>query len=176
MSDFNKRAVFNTILILGSFVLFGILIFILAGRLEREAAKIVERKKELNEAARTQELLSQLRKDALEAERYRAQIDRLLPSKDEILYLREWMVNLGKLYGVEAGFTLGESKDPQDPDSVGQVGFRISVRGTYENVLGFIESLETSKERFLISLSNLDFRELGIKDYQISSEGTAFYK
>jgi len=162
-------------MIFGVFLFIGVALFFISKDLMSEVEKINTYRLRIAEQYEAVELLSRLRGDAKEALGYRQHMAILLPEKDQILYLREWLIGLGSSYGTEVNFAFTGDTDAT-PIAPGFVTFNLFVRGSYEGATQFLKYLETDNQRFLIQLDNFDFRRTGLKDYQIASRGKAYHR
>ena len=103
-------------------------------------------------------------------------IDTLAPPKDQLLFgLSSWMDSQERLYGVSASLNFEGREVEATEDTLGRVGFLMSITGPLEGALTFLKEIETRSPRFLMSLDSVDIVKAD-ESYKLSVSGYAFFK
>lgn len=173
--SFKQKVLVNVMIIVACFVLFATALYILEGDLEVTAKDIRKQRMALGDQLAAVESLSLLKKESVEAAQLSGQINLLLPDKDQMLFVRDWLIGGGKSYNVSVSVSLGTNNVPVS-DAPGYLNFLVSSRGAYENVVAYLKSLEFGAQRFLVVLDSFDLREFNKNDYQITCAGRVFYR
>ncbi len=148
----------------------------LDARIDAQIVKVAEHEKLVADAIRVQTLLGQLRNAQNDVAQYEAKIKNLLPDRDRILYLEQWMLGVTRPRQVDAKFTLVRSVPPAAGGAVpGFVNFQLFVRGPYQAVVATIRELESNRSNFLIAFDTLSLRT-SAGSVQVTLDGRAFYQ
>jgi hypothetical protein len=119
--------------------------------------------------------LAGLKQDAGTADKYRAAIGRLLPLEDGLIEFPRQITTLASSYNISAQANLaGEPVLPAN-DAPGYFPFSLTASGSSDNLLGFLNSLETQSTQFLVSVGSVDLRA-NDSGWQLSAAGRVFFQ
>ena len=173
MKAFHKRLVTElaiSLIIIGAMAL-GLLFF--GFNIIKFSKKIVSTRQELYDRSVSIESLATLRSDyTARAKNYLNVLYNVVPLKDELIDLSKDFSSLASGEKLEYGFTfVGES--PATSVDLGSVEFNLTLGGTLERLLSFVENLQNF--RYLINLDSLSLVG-GAEQMKMSVRGKVFFR
>lgn len=174
-SDFRNKVLTNAGIIVGSFLVFGVVFYFLASTLQAKSAEVIRDRKVVNDRSYALLNLSDLKKEAPQAEEYKKKIEALLPNQDSLLGFPQFLDSLSRAHQVDLNFSFTGSTVPPAGDTAGSVGFTIALTGTMQNITDFIDDVEFHATRFLMGVDTVDIVPES-QDYKATLHGRAFYR
>lgn len=173
ITPYYKRLIVQLAVALGAIFLLLTSIIILNMRANGQVRSITDQKKQIALRNRTIELLAGGNSDLKRAEPLLAQLQNVLPKKDELIGFSREIKSLAKEMNLEIGFSFGSEQAGSDQDP-GSVNFSLSVTGTYAAVTSFLERLEMHPYLIRIDGVALSY-QLGTR-YNLTTNGVIYTK
>ncbi len=166
-----------SLIVIGASLALSVVVFLWFDSQIRELATIVIYKRSIiSQQSTLNEVLAALKTDLPLAKSYEKSIDTLVPPKDQLLFgLSSWMDSQERLYGVSASLNFEGREVEATEDTLGRVGFLMSITGPLEGALTFLKEIETRSPRFLMSLDSVDIVKAD-ESYKLAVSGYAFFK
>ncbi len=145
-----------------------------ASDLKRNSTKIQDQKTELAFRIRATGQLAFLKADSEKAQPLFNSLASILPPKDDLINLGKSVVEIGKNYRLDIGFTFGGENLPAG-GAPGFISFGITGAGGYTDFQKFLKDLERS--RYYIRINSVDLiRQPSGTSYNIIADGQVFYQ
>lgn len=158
------KAILNLFILLGFLVFITMVLFTLGQEIKSKAQTIQEQRAEIESRISSISRLADLTAAAKEAEPALADLNALLPKRDDLVTFPRYIDTLASQNQVEDRFSFGGEVIAATETEAGRSSFTLSIIGSYANILGFLEQLE--RGRFIIKVEALDVI--------IQREGTSF--
>jgi Tfp pilus assembly protein PilO len=154
MQGFKKRLLIQIGIALGIIILFAVFIIILNIDINKREAQIIDFKQKL--ALRTQsiELLSNSNNSLSSIEPLMQNLSTILPSQDQLIAFPEELSKLAKSYGVSIGFNWKKGGVASTKSTPGTILFDLSVGGEFDDIIGFLRTLES--HRYFIEIGSIE--------------------
>lgn len=173
--NFRHYVLVNTGIILGSFIVFGVLFFFLSRGLAGQAAGILGARATIASRALEAETLAELQAGAEAAGDVQEKIDVLLPSQDGLIAFPQFLDNMARTHSLDLTFSFAGSPEPPSAASPGYVIFNATVVGSPENILAFLIELETRTTRFVANVQEASF-STSVDSSRATVEGRLFFR
>lgn len=161
--------------IVGSFVLFGLLMRWLSGETAARVSGIIQKRTELRQQARLIETLARFKDIAPEITAYEDKFSDLIPSRDRLIDFPAWFASLAKSTGVIAKMGFAQGGGTPLGDGMGEIKFSFEVAGPAGPIKSFLDMIEQSSPRYVMQLSGLGVtRGIG-DDYTVRTSGRLLY-
>jgi hypothetical protein len=157
MEDFRKKVYVSVSVILGSLVVFAIVVYFLDSALGAAAKEIIGLRQASGERVATLEALSELKGQAEEAAVLQKKIDALLPTQDALFSFTQYLDSLARARGISV--TPAPLASPVAPSATapGHATFSISLSGDSKNITDFLSDLEFRSTKFVLALDTITF-------------------
>ena len=175
-NNFRLNLLLGIGIIIVSFVLLGLVLYWFSGNIAADTQKVIENRATINKQTRSIASLAELKAVASQADTYRAKMQELLPSKDDLLDFPKWLEDRSKTYQLSLRFTFEGTTIMPQTNEPGAVIFTIDVSGPYDNLRRFFKELEMTSPRFLASVDKLDVTFLDNIKYRAIAEGRVFFR
>lgn len=142
---------------------------------EFQADEIVSSRAFLARGAEVGQVLAELKKSAREAEIYQKAMDAILPAEEQLLDFRPWLNGIANSHGVRIVVTLRTKNVIDSQNAIGEFIFDMEVEGTYEKILSFLDNIEESRSRFLISIDTFELQK-SANGYRVLSRSRVFFR
>lgn len=136
-------------------------------------AAISAARDELALRSRTVELLTGANSDLKRADPLFANLQSLLPDKDQLINFPRELQRVAKTYLVDAGFSFGAEKAGTS-NKPGSIKFTMTIGGDFDNIIDFLKYVES--HRYLISLDSVDVRRSTREDFSLLTSGDIYTK
>lgn len=174
--DFKKEVQFGIGIILLSFAVFGVLSFWLESKIRQHSERASSLRTEVVNYSQALTSLAELRKRVGEVEKYRRQLETLLPAKEDLIEFPKFLEDQGRVRGVGIRFSFrGESAAEPGANQPGSIGFSIDATGSKEGLASFFRYLEGSSAKFISVLDSLDVNRSG-SEYRAAVVGRVFFR
>jgi hypothetical protein len=172
---FRKYVLVNTGIILGSFVLFGLIFYFMSQSLAAKADQILSDRAVIATRGADLENLSQLKANASAAETFQKKIDALLPAQDGLIGFSQFLNNMARTHSLGLVFNFTNPPVPPAAAAPGYVTFTAVVEGSAPNIRSFLEELEFKTSRFVVNLQAVDFSS-PIDGARANLQGQVFFR
>ena len=162
-------------IIVGSFVIGGIIFLFLRYDIENESLKVQKIKAQANRETELTVLFSKLKTQADEARPYEERFAKLLPEQDRLIDFRNYLDVLASQRGVATTFTFDGSGTPGSEGAPGYIGFSLELSGNLVNIEGLLEDIEGKPRAYLLSVDSLALSK-SQDGYHGVFRGRLFYK
>jgi len=173
ITPYYKRMILQLGIAFGAIFLLLTSIIILNMKANRQVASIIDQKKQIALRNRTIELLAGGNSDLKRAEPLLANLQGVLPQKDQLIGFSRELKNIAKEMNLEIGFSFGSEQASTEKEP-GSVNFSLSVTGAYNAVNAFLEKLETHPYLIRIDGVALSY-QLGTR-YNLTTNGVIYTK
>jgi len=170
-----RELIVSLTVVVAAFVLGIIGIFWLRWSLNEVAGKVEQA--HIDQARRSGLLGSsaELRQDEARADELLRVFERLVPNEDNLINLQTFLKVLAQRHNVGLDFNFQGGPTAPKGDQPGQQGFSISLRGELDNIMSFVEDLETRHTSFLFTINSMSFSQAG-EEYQAQFTVTTYFK
>lgn len=162
---------FGIIVVAAGAAAYGLYYF--SGDLTTQANKIVSDKNLISRQASVVNILAHLKNDAPQAAAYDVAINALLPTHDQLIGFQQWLMDQGRSRGLDISFNFRGDNMAATPTSYGTDGFSLSVSGSEEGVVAFLEEIEIKADAYLLSIDSFDATNDN-GTYRLSLQGRVF--
>lgn len=172
MNKFYKNLLKHNWLYISGILILAVLVFVLKINMETLMVKISDQYSTL--ATRSSSLLSlaTLRGEFTKANPYFSFLENILPPRDQLLSFENELENIARKNNLEFNFNFGTEKESSGKDP-GQVSFRATINGGYENIYNFLSGIESS--RYFIDFSSIDLVKKGA-GFSATINGKVFFR
>jgi Tfp pilus assembly protein PilO len=172
MPDSFKRRLIRQLIVAFSCVIFiALIIIVLNIDINKRTARIEERKLQVLMQAQSILVLSDLKKEAIQAQSDLALLQSALPTRDQLISLPRELEQLAKTHTVDLGFSFG-SESPSTETQPGSIRFTMSLGGSLDDLLNFMRAFETNK--YFINLSSVDLSRREGTRFSLGTSGEIF--
>jgi len=172
MNNFYKNLLKHNWLYISGILILAVLLFVLKNDMESSVKKITLQHNTLATKSSSLFSLATLRGDLIKANPYFSFLENILPPRDQILSFENELKNIALKNNLEFNFNFGEEK-PSSGKDPGQISFRAIINGSYDNILNFLNGIETS--RYFIDPVNVDFIKKG-SNFSATLSGKVFFR
>lgn len=175
VDHFKKQLWISTAIIVGSVILAGIALFLLASHIDSLTLKITGARQAAADESAAYGMLAGLKRDATAAAQYQIAVDKLLPSQDGVIAFSSQVNQLAVNEGVSSNVSFQGDATPPAPPLAGSINFILSATGPIDKVLAFIKDVELKAPVALSSIDTFDLSRSG-GGYTISAQGKVYFK
>ncbi len=158
LQGFKKKLLTHVGIALAIIGLLALFIVLLNGDINKRVVAIQTAKDETVLRAQTIELLTGANSDLKKADALLANLQNLLPNKDQLINFPRELETTAKQYAVDVGFSFGPESVAKD-NLPGSISFTMTAAGDFDNIVDFLKSVEQHK--YLISLDSIDVHRSG---------------
>ena len=144
-----------------------------SGDITTQADKIISDKDLVTRQASIVGILASLKNDAPKAAIYTTAMEKLLPTHDELIGFQPWLMSRGQSDGVGLNFNFEGNSAPAPPGSYGADGFTLSVSGSTDQIIAFLQDIEIKANAYLLSIDSFDIARSGTT-YSVTLQGRVF--
>lgn len=172
-----KRQIWITLgVVLGAALLFIPVFYLTSEAMTKNIQEIVDRRSLIRQGSSLTGTLADLKKEKLDAERYRYVLDNLVASRDEIVVsFSGWVEREAAASQVGTSFSFQGSEVLPTDENFGYAQFVVRLSGDLNDLTSLIKKLEQESKRFLLIFESFDINKAG-EGYQISLTGRIFFK
>lgn len=182
-TDFKRRLIISTSIILGSAVAATFAIYFLGNSIGGLAKKIVAEKASINQKTGALAVFAALKQQSAQAAVYQTAIDGLLPTQNGLIGFTQWVSGIAATHQVAVNVSFqggGASFVPAsdtaaDFQNIGQTDFSISASGGINNLTAFLNDIESESPGFLLQITSFNIANNG-GNYQFSGQGVVFFR
>lgn len=145
----------NTGIILGSFLIFGIIFYFFSQALDGKVARVLANRTAIAQRSTDLESLSKLKTDTAAATELQKKLDALLPLQDNLIGFPQFLNTLARNHSLSLTFNFDGAPNPGVPPAPGYVGFSITIEGDGANIRAFVDELENKTTKFMVNLQGL---------------------
>lgn len=176
MDPFKKTLLIGSSLIGGSFALFLLAAYFMAGALASASQEIIGDRTTAAERTYAIENLAVLKQQAPQAEEAGSKITTLLPTQDGLLGFPEFMERTARVHNVGLAFSFSGPPVPAEGSKEpGYVPFQISVDGQADDIVSFVKDIETASTRFLVNFDSLTL-SANASAYRADAGGKVYFQ
>lgn len=175
LNRFRRGLIVSAIIIVGSFLISGVVLYLMAGDLRFQVQNIGEAQAAILNSRIVLDSLSALKEDLAQASDYSQAMDKILVPQDQLLDFGKWLDQLARAYQIQLNFSFGGEPVSPQAGSPGYYNFSLELNGDLNNIMDFVKDVEYRSPRFLTVFDSLD---LSNKDgsYEVSANGRVFFK
>lgn len=148
-----------------------IFLFILRADINGRSGQIIQKKTDFAVRSQSVKSLSVLRSEYEKALPSFDFLENILPARDQAITFAKDLEGFAGKYRLEYGFTFG-SEAKSTVSAPGSVDFRISMGGTYDNIINFLKNVD--KSRYFIYFSSMDLSKAGGDSFTSVVTGSVF--
>ncbi len=175
IENFRRTVIVGTSLIIGSIVIFSLILYWLSGKLYDETEQVSANRMFIKRHSELIGDLANLKTTTAEVQRYKQALDLFLPTKDELVNVSKWLDGISRAYQVNENFSFqGDATVPSDAEA-GHIGFALDVNGGYDNLVNFLKDVEFKAPRYLTSFDDFDLKRAA-GNYRILIHGRIFFR
>lgn len=100
-------------------------------------------------------------------------LDNVLPSQDQLINFLKDFQSLAAAEQMGFGFTFANQIQPTE-NSLGIVNFNVSLQGTLDQFLNFLNAMK--KLKFIVTFENVNLTPRENQNFQINLKGSVFFK
>ncbi len=152
---FKKRLLIIIGVPLSICLLLAIALFFIGSDIAKKTEQIVESRVELVFRLQVTETLALLTKDAQQAQNYTAQLNSILPTRDQLVTFPRELGTIARQNKIDVSAVLG--KENSSAGKLAQTDFTITGQGTLDNFVNFLRSLGTGN--YFINLRSVDMNK-----------------
>ncbi|MGB9608805.1 MAG: type 4a pilus biogenesis protein PilO [Minisyncoccia bacterium] len=119
--------------------------------------------------------LAKLKEVAPQVDLYQNKLKLLLPSKDELIDLPQWINDAAKANQVNATLNFKPGGKNPENNSPGFELFLIEINGSLSNIEKFLYTIEVVSPKFILNIDSFNVSESNENNYQFSGSGRAFF-
>lgn len=175
VEHFRRTIIWGIASIIGSIIVSGSLVYWLSFKLNGEAADVASDRNIIRSNSQLIEGLANIKSAAPEIGKYKQALDALLPMKDELVNFSGWLDGLSRAHQVSENFSFQGNVVEASKTEAGYAGFSLNARGAYDNLISFLNDVESRAPRYLVSFDNFDLNREGA-GYRISVRGRIFFR
>jgi hypothetical protein len=174
-SHLNRQLWIGFSVIVASIAIAAIAFYLLTGHIDTAVAQIVADQALVEQQTGALGVVAQLKQQAPQAAIYQAAMDKLLPAQDGLIGFTQWVSGIATQDQVTTSVSFQGSGAPSPGVSGGQTGFSISVGGGINNIIAFLNDIESKVPGFLLQLTSFDLTNQN-GTYQLTAQGNLFYR
>jgi hypothetical protein len=175
VDNFKKQLWISFAVIVGSAVIAGVALFLLAGHIDALTSQITAARQATADESAAYGMIANLKTGAASAAQYQVAMDKLLPSQDGVIAFSAQVSQLAAHDGVTSNFSFQGDATPAQAGAPGQTGFTLSATGPLENIQAFLKDLETTAPVALSRISTFDLSRNG-GSYTVAAQGNVYFK
>lgn len=174
-AGFKKSAGVGILIIVGSIVVFTILIVVITDDVRAQAQKIEERKTALLRLANAASVLPALKNQEETVQKYESIMKNILPVQESLVEAPRWIAQAAGIAKVQASFSFIEEPVAATATSAGWIRFSLSAVGSWDGINAFIEAIEIKSSRFLVKLENTHLKMQNPTTYRMETQGKIYF-
>ena len=172
-NDIKKQLWISGAIIFGSMVVAAAVVYYLSFDIAAKAKAIADDRSLTDQKTGVLAVLAGLKAQAPQAAAYQAAIDQLIPSQDGLIGFGGWLNQIASSDGVTANFSFDGDPVPASGNIPGYVAFSLNASGPINNIVNFLDDIESKSPGFLLSIKSFDLTEQ-TANYQIVAQGQLF--
>src|SRR3989344_2386433 len=162
MNDtFRRTFIIGASLIAGGFLIFTIFVYFVSGAITAEAEKISQNRDVIRNHSSLIEGLAKQKASSQEVKKFEQAINLILPPKDELVGLSDWLDGLSRAHNVGVSFNFSGDAVPAKDSDAGYIKFTMNASGSYSNIADFLRDVELKAPRYTISFDDFDLKKNG---------------
>lgn len=173
--QFNRELLISFVILFGGLIVVGAAFFLLSRDLALQAEKAATARELIRQRAMVLEVLAGLKKEAPQAVAYKAALNRVLVSQDQLLDFPRWLDGLARGRRVALEFSFRGSQVAPEGQKPGSVGFSADLSGGLSSIVGFLKDIELQSSRFLLGLENFELNGGG-DSYVLKISGRVYFR
>jgi len=175
MDNFKKQVALSLVIILGSFLVLGVALYLASLSLKSESDKVLSDKTAIATRTAALQALASFKSDSSLASRYKQAMERLLVPQEKLIEFPRSLEKLARAYQVSESFSFQGAQVAPQGDAAGYIGFSLSAGGTLDNLMDFLKGIEYSEPQFLVSFETFDLSRSGA-GYSALINGRVFFR
>jgi hypothetical protein len=176
MSRWFQNVWFSVGLIVASFAAAGATAYRLVGDLGAQAQAIAGDRLTIQQNTNAIGLMANLKRVAPQVQSAQRQLNRLLPTKDELINFSQWVKSLARANQIDAAFNFQGAGSAATGENAGFVAFTLDLNGSYSGIKGFLAAFEAKSPQFLAVVDSLDVTVQSDGRYRVAMPGRVFYQ
>ncbi len=172
MDDFKKKLILRLAVAFGVVAVIGFLIFYLGSDIEKRSNLIFSTRSAFSQSVSDVNELARLREVAKSIIPMKETLDKALPRRDTLFSLPREYEKMATDSGLEFTFKFGEESKPQQ-NAPSRIRFEMNIRGDYDKLLAFLQSIEISPH--YINFLSLNLIRIEGNRYNITLSGEIFF-
>ena len=173
MDTFKRKLALDLGIILGGIILATIGLYVLSGRISTQVKKIIADRSLVAQQTAALASLADLTRDAPQAAKYEAAINKLLPDQYQLIGFSDWLAAQGQQFNVTTHFNLQSPPSASSPTSAGTAPFTADAEGSVANIVAFLKDIETQAPGYLLSVNSFDLSNNGDSS-RVNIQGTLY--
>lgn len=156
-NEFRRRLLWNIGIIGGSIMVGFAILYFLGMRIEKKSVAIIQSRALITQRSFALDNLASLKKTEPLAEEYQQRINALLPTQDNLLGFPRFLEATARTYDILLSFSFQGDPVPSLGGKPGYVSFVLRTTGPRENIVNFVQYLESKSTQFLVNIESIDF-------------------
>ncbi|MDO8602145.1 MAG: hypothetical protein Q7R62_03445 [bacterium] len=169
--SFKRRLMKELIIAFIGIALVIVIIIVLNFDINKRMDRIGERKSKAMLQAQSILILSELKKEAIQAKTDYILLQNALPTRDQLISLPRELEQIAKANNVELGFAFG-NETPSTESQPGSIRFTISLGGGLDDLLDFMKAFEAHP--YFINFSSVDLSKKEGSRFALGTTGEIF--
>ena len=177
-----RQIIVGFCIIFGSMAIAGAAFYFLTGYITTTAAKIVSDKSQIVQQTEMLGNVAALKEEVGQSTPYKAAMDQLIPSSDDLINFDKWISNIAAGYQVQVTPAFQGTPGPAALDGesgtgiLNAQGFTLTANGTTANLTNFLKYLETQSAGFLLQVSTFQLTTGQSNGTQLVVNGFIYYR
>ena len=172
---FQRHLWINASIILGSFLIFGIIFYFFSQLLDNKVAQILVNRTAIVQRSTDLETLSKLKTDTAAAAELQKKIDAILPPQDNLISFPQFLNTLARNYSLSSTFNFNGVPNPASSPAPGYVNFSITVEGDAANIRSFVDEVENKTTKFMVNIKGFTMTPRSAV-YHAELDGQVFFQ
>jgi len=152
------KVILNYSLLVGFFIFIGAIVSFLGGEIRSSSDSLSSNRTEIDRRIKVVSNIAELRGQTAEVDTAIVELRKVIPERNQIFSFPRYLEGLASQSSVAIGFNFSGDTVESTNSSAGNNDFRVSIRGNYSDVIGFIDKLEQGT--FLVNLESIDVTKL----------------
>jgi len=151
-------------------------LYFLAGQLAATSAKIISDRAATIKSSGAVTVYASLKRQMADAAGYQAAMDQILPTQDGLIKFNQWIASIASKYQITANASFhGGEPSATSMGQIGQEGFTLSANGTLNNLVAFLQDIQSKSPGFLLNITSFNLAKQG-GSYQFEGQGQLFFR
>lgn len=177
MHEHFRRCLWMNIgIILGSFLVFGIVFYFFSQALNSKVAQVLVNRAAIAQRSINLETLSGLKTDIAAAMEFQKKIDSLLPPQDNLISFPQFLNAMARSHSLSSTFNFDGVPNPALPPAPGYVDFSVAIEGDAANIRSFVDELESKTTKFMVNLQGFVLTPRSSGVYHVELKGRVFFQ
>jgi len=173
--EFHRYVWLGSGYVIGSFVVVLIITGVLSANIHSRVKAITDARDTLYQHNHLIETMASFKQIGPQVDDYEAQLQVLIPSRDELINFGGWINTLAAQYQLTARISfIGDPPQSPGDGSLGRAEIALQTSGRPDQLKRFFDAVELQSPKFLTKFQGFDLVN-GSDEYTINAQGVAFF-